>query len=150
MSYSKSKFDTYLTLTENYIDLINELINYSLNKNLLPLKYLIAIPIIKNYIDNNKSKIIEYGVTYILEYKNEILNFSLSSLDNNIYDDNNINNIYQLKNIINNEQQGEILNIIIEIKNNAHKLNIEDMNIIKSYIELLIMILEKLKYLFCN
>jgi hypothetical protein len=81
-----------------------------------------------------------------------ILNFSLDSLeDSDDKSNNNLNNIYQLKKLIKNTNQNEleIINLIIEIKKNAKTLLIkDDIAIIKDYIEIMIMILEKIKILF--
>ena len=156
MQYS-NKFDNYVILSNKYIDTIEKLIDFSIIKNLLPIKILLGMTIFKNYLKENKTNLIQSGVEYLLNNKDYILNFDLDSLDeldtdsdDNISRKNYLNNINQMKNIINdnNFKDYEILNLIIDIKNNAKRLNETDKSIIKGYIEVLIMILENIKKIF--
>ncbi len=151
------KLEKFNYLTENYIELINNLLIFSNEKNILPKKISFCLPIIRNYLEENKLEVIQNSITYILENKETILNFSLESLDD--FSDNSstdsLKNISQLKKIIEennfnklNNNEIEILNIIIEIKKKSNLLNKEDINIIKNYIEVMIIILEKIKILF--
>jgi hypothetical protein len=138
-------------LSDQYIELIINLIDYCEEKKILPKKIIFFISSIKKNLNENKFEIIQNSLNYILENKETILNFSLDSLDednNNNY--NNLKNIYQLKNLIkNNENELEIINLIIEIKKNAKiLLKEDDISIIKNYIEIMILILEKIKILF--
>ncbi len=138
-------------LSDQYIELIINLIDFCEEKKILPKKIIFFISSIKKNLNENKFEIIQNSLNYILENKEIILNFSLDSLDednNNNY--NSLKNIYQLKNLIkNNENELEIINLIIEIKKNAKiLLKEDDVSIIKNYIEIMILILEKIKILF--
>ena len=137
---------------------MDKILDYSLSKNLLPLKVSLGIGLLKKYIQENKVGLIQYGVEYLLNHKEFILNFSLDSLDeldtdseDNISRISCINNINKAKQVIDpkiNSGENEILNLIIEIKNKAKKLNDTDRSIVKGYIEVLIMILENIRDLF--
>lgn len=139
-------------LTTQYIELIINLIDYCNEKKILPTKIIFFLDIIKKNLNENKFEIVQNSLFHILENKETILNFSLDSLEEDNDDkSNNINNIYQLKKLIKNTDQNEleIINLIIEIKKNAKTLLIkDDITIIKDYIEIMIMILEKIKILF--
>jgi hypothetical protein len=140
-------------LTNQYIELIINLIDYCEEKKILPKKIIFFLDTIKKNLNENKFEIIQNSLHHILENKETILNFSLNSLeeDNDDKSSNNLNNIYQLKKLIKNTNQNEleIINLIIEIKKNAKTLLIkDDIIIIKDYIEIMIMILEKIKILF--
>ncbi len=141
-------------LTNQYIELIINLIDYCDEKKILPKKIIFFLDTIKKNLNENKFEIIQNSLQHILENKETILNFSLDSLEEDS-DDNNLNNIYQLKKLIKktnpntNHNELEIINLIIEIKKNAKILLIkDDIIIIKDYIEIMIMILEKIKILF--
>ena len=140
-------------LTNQYIELIINLIDYCDEKKILPKKIIFFLDTIKKNLNENKFEIIQNSLQHILENKETILNFSLDSLeeDSNDKSSNNLNNIYQLKKLIKktNQNELEIINLIIEIKKNAKILLIkDDIVIIKDYIEIMIMILEKIKILF--
>jgi hypothetical protein len=140
-------------LTNQYIELIINLIDYCEEKKILPKKIIFFLDTIKKNLNENKFEIVQNSLTHILENKETILNFSLDSLDedNDDKSNNNLNNIYQLKKLIKNTDQNEleIINLIIEIKKNAKTLLInDDIIIIKDFIEIMIIILEKIKILF--
>ena len=143
-------------LTNQYIELIINLIDYCEEKKILPKKIIFFLDTIKKNLNENKFEIIQNSLIHILENKETILNFSLDSLEEDSDDkSNNLNNIYQLKKLIKNtnsntnQNELEIINLIIEIKKNAKTLLIkDDIIIIKDYIEIMIMILERIKILF--
>jgi hypothetical protein len=139
-------------LTNQYIELIINLIDYCNEKKILPKKIIFFIDTIKKNLNENKYEIIQNSLKHILENKEIILNFSLDSLDeDNNEKSNNLNNIYQLKKLIKdtNHNELEIINLLIEIKKNAKILLIkDDIMIIKDYIDIMIIILEKIKMLF--
>ena len=156
MEYS-SKIDLFISFSEKYVSVVEKLLDYSVSKKILPLKMMLGINILKKYIRDNKITLIQNGVEYLLNYKETILNFDLNNLDelDNESDDNVsrkscISNINKVKEIINEQsyKENEILDLIIDIKNNAKVLNDTDKSIIKGYIEVLIMILEKIRDLF--
>ena len=149
----KSPIEKFNYLTNQYIELIINLIDYCDDKKILPKKIIFFLDTIKKNINENKFEIVQNSLINILENKETILNFSLDSLDedNDDKSNNNLNNIYQLKKLIKNTDQNEleIINLIIEIKKNAKTLLIkDDITIIKDYIEIMIIILEKIKILF--
>jgi hypothetical protein len=139
-------------LTNQYIELIINLIDYCEQKKILPKKIIFFLDTIKKNLNENKFEIIQNSLYHVLKNKETILNFSLDSLEEDSYEkSNNLNNIYQLKKLIKNTNQNEleIINIIIEIKKNAKILLIkDDIGIIKDYIEIMILILEKINVLF--
>lgn len=147
----KLRIEQFNYLTNQYIELIINLIDYCEEKKILPKKIIFFLDSIKKNLNENKFEIIQNSLNHILENKEIILNFSLDSLedDNNDNSINNLNNIYQLKKLIKNENELEMINLIIEIKKNAKILLIkDDITIIKDYIEIMIIILEKIKILF--
>lgn len=160
MDYKINKFHQ---LVENYLLILNKLIDFSKENNLLPFKYIIIIPFIKEYILKNKLTILEYSVQYILEYKDEILNFSLDEYDDiddddddNVSRNNCINYINTVKEKIStsefknniNFENNELLEILITIKNNCKNLDDTIIYIIKGYMGLIINILEQMKDIF--
>ena len=156
MEYS-SKIAIFMNLSDKYISVINNIIDYSVSKKIVPLKIILGVDFLKKYIINNKVELIKNGVEYLLGHKEDILNFDLKNLDeldndseDNISRKNCIDNISQVKKIINEQKykENEILDIIIENKNKAKNLNEMDRSIIKGYIEILMMILENIRDLF--
>ena len=159
MQYS-NKIDTFYGLSEKYVIVLDKILDYSISKNLLPVKISLGIGLFKNYIQENKIKLIQCGVEYLLNHKEQILNFSLENLDeldsdsdDNVSRKSCMNNINQVKQVIkldmdSSYKENEILNLIIEIKNKAKKLNETERTIVKGYIEVLIMILENIRDLF--
>ena len=120
------------------------------DKNIIPIRYIVLIPVLNLYIENNRLYIIQKSIITILNNKEKILNFSLNNLEN----DNTIN-LEKIKIIIDSEnlnncrdKESEFFDLIIQIKNNSLKLNADDKSIFKSYIELMIKILEKIKCIF--
>ena len=156
MEYS-SKISIFMNLSNKYISVINDIIDYSVSKKIVPLKIILGVDILKKYIANNKVELIKNGVEYLLGHKEDILNFDLKNLDeldnqseDNISRKNCLDNISQVKKIINEQKykENEILDLIIDIKNKAKNLNDMDRSIMKGYIEILIMILENIRDLF--
>jgi 5'-3' exonuclease len=89
-------------------------------------------------------EILEGGIMHLLPNKDDILNFNIDNLDE--LDDNL--SIKEIKNNISNNNPNEILNLVIEIKNNSKKLNKLEIETIKEYVQLLILVLEKIKILY--
>jgi hypothetical protein len=145
-----NKLEIFNELIYNYFIVIDNLINLAREKNIIPLKYIVLIPILQSYIEENKLSIIQKSLVTLLNNKDRILNFSLDKLDKDesinlekikiIIDKENINNAK--------EKESELFDLIIQIKNNSLKIDKEERMIIKSYIELMIMILEKIKNIF--
>ena len=120
------------------------------DKNISPIRYIVLIPVLNSYIESNRLYIVQKSIITILNNKEKILNFSL----NNLESDNAIN-LEKIKTIIDKEnlnncrdKESEFFDLIIQIKNNSLKLNVDDRSIFKSYIELMIKILEKIKCIF--
>ena len=146
------KVDIYNSLVDNYFVIIDELINYSFEKKIIPKKIIFFIPIMKTYIQNNRITILQNSIKFFLEFKDEITNFSVDNLNNN----SNEKNIKEIKKMMMERfndnkidtREIEVFDLILELKDNSLKLQIEDKKIIKEYIDLLIIILEKIKNLF--
>ncbi len=157
-SEQDKKFDQYNILMDYYIDTINQLLEISKSLKILPFKVILGLNYIKKYIVDNRFDVLENGINYLLTNKNIILNFDISNLDeldefDEEFDDNISIKSYVHK--IKEKQQNEALqnsddmiNLIIEIKNNTKKLCQEDIIIIKKHFELLIIILEQITNLF--
>ena len=150
----------YNYLMETYINTIIQLIDISYSMKILPLKIMFGLSWIKNYIESNRFEVLENGINYLLINKEIILNFNIKKLDelDMDYEDNIsikscISNIKQTHSNVANSSNvitdsDDMLNLMIEIKNNTKKLCIDDIMIIKSYFELIIIILEKIQNLF--
>ena len=136
--------DQFEYLKKSYIEIILNMIDYSITKNILPIKAYFMIKYIKDYINNNEIEILEGGIMHLLPNKDDILNFNIDNLDE--LDDNL--SIKEIKNNISNNNPNEILNLVIEIKNNSKKLNKLEIETIKEYVQLLILVLEKIKILY--
>jgi hypothetical protein len=171
------KLDDYNYLMNLYIDTIHKLIDIAYSFNILPLKIMLGLSWIKKHISDNRFEALQNGITYLLENKDTILNFNLSKLDeldmdsddnmsikscvnkfnansnisnSNISNSNISNSNISNSNISNSNisNPDDMLNLMIEIKNNAKKLSYDDVLIVKKYFELLIIILEKIKNIF--
>jgi hypothetical protein len=144
-----------------YIDTIIKLIDTSYSFRILPLKIMFGLGFLKNHIQSNRFDILQNGLDYLLTNKETILNFDINNLneldedfDDNVSIKSCINNIKKHQetkqintdNVISNSD--EMLNLIIEIKNNTKKLHQDDLIIIKKYFELLVIILENIKQIF--
>jgi hypothetical protein len=115
-----------------------------------------------DYIKKNRIEIIENSVIYILGYRNEILNFSITNLDeldsdsdDNVSRKECINGIKDVKKAIDHNnlsdiKEVEILDMILQIKNNSKNMDEQSIEIIKKYIEVIITILDQIKLLFNN
>lgn len=160
--YHNNKIETYNYLMDNYIEVILKLIDFSNSLKILPFKMMFGLNYIKKTISENRVDMLEHGIQYLLTHKDIILNFDLNKLDNldEDSDDNMsikscVNNIKKkqnlkqnMENLQNNIGENEILDLIIEIKNNSKKTHPDDIILIKMYFELLISILEKIQNLF--
>jgi hypothetical protein len=134
--------EQYKMLSNYYIDTVKELFNYSKEENLIPLSCKIFLPFANEYIEDNKLSIIENGLEYLLKNKEYILNFSIENLNNT----ENKNIINEFKDIIDKNNVKEV-KLIFDIIENAKKLNNYQQKIFKEYIEIIILILEKINNL---
>ena len=139
----ENNFKQYKLLTEYYITSILGLLDYSNSINMIPVKYSIFLNNIKKYIIENKMEMIKNGLKYILLYKDDILNISLDNLKSKENED--VINFFEKI-----EEAPDSFNIIFEILNNTKKLNKKHFEIIKEYIETIIIILEKIKEILNN
>lgn len=153
---NNTKIDTYNYLMDLYIDSIHKLIDNSYSLGILPFKVILGMGCIKKHISDNRLETLQNGIMYLLTNKDTILNFDLMKLDE--LDEESDDNM-SIKSCVNKFKKNnemyqnistpdEMLNIIIEIKNNTKKLHFEDVKIIKKYFELLILILEKIQNIF--
>lgn len=145
-----NKLHVFNELIETYFLVINNLVEIARDKNIIPIRYIMLIPALNGYIKNNRLYIIQKSIITILDNKEKILNFSLNNLEN----DSTIN-LEKIKTIIDKEnlnncrdKESEFFDLIIQIKNNSLKLSSDEKHIFKSYIELMINILEKIKSIF--
>ncbi len=155
-----SKMNMFDSLVNNYVEVINYLIDISLRNDILPLQIVMTIPFLREYIEKNRIVLLEHGILHILPNKEYILNFSMEKLEeldklDDEFDDNVtrkkcFNKISDVKTglDIKGVQDNQILNLLIEIKNNSKKLDKENIELIKNYINILVMILEEIKKLF--
>lgn len=163
-TYKYSQIETYNFLMNTYIETIHKLIDLSYDFGILPFKIIFGMNWIKKYISENRFEVLENGINYLLTNKETILNFNLDKLDeldmdsddnvsiksciNSIKNQQNKTKINSNTNFDTNSDSDQMLNLIIEIKNNSKKLSSNDIIIIKKYFELLIIILEKIQNLF--
>jgi len=162
-SYNKQEmFNQYNYLMDMYIDTIIKLIDTSYSMRILPLKVMFGLGYIKNYIKLNRFNILQNGFDYLLANKETILNFDIGNLneldedsDDNISIKSCISNIKHHQNTKNQtntnnfiSDSDDMVNLMIEIKNNTLKLSSDDIEIIKKYFELIIIILENIKKIF--
>ena len=164
---NNEKLDTYNYLMELYIDTIHKLIDNSYSLGILPFKVILGMNFIKKHISDNRLDTLQNGILYLLSNKDTILNFDLEKLDeldedsddnmsikscvnkfkknNDVISTNTSSLNTSLSNI---STSDDMLNLIIEIKNNTKKLAYDDIIIIKKYFELLMIILEKIQNIF--
>lgn len=157
-NFYDNKLQTYNYLMDNYIETILKLIDTSYTMNLLPFKVMFGLNYIKKYINENRLETLQNGITYLLQNKDIILNFNIDNLDDLDEDSddnmsikscvNKFKNHQSKKNNSFNTNTDDMLNLIIEIKNNSKKLPQTDILLIKKYFDLLIIILEKIENLF--
>ena len=136
-------FKQYKILSEYYIDSIHGLLDYSNSINIIPIKYSIFIKTIKKYINDNKMEIIKNGLTYILNNKDDILNLTLDTLKSK--DNDEVLDFFKTF-----EDTPDTFNIIFEILNNSKTLKKKDFDIVKEFLETIIIILEKIKEVLNN
>lgn len=148
------KLDLYNNLMEMYINTIIKLIDTSYSFGILPFKAILGMNWIKKHITENRVETLQNGIIYLLTNKETILNFDLKNLDElDIDSDDNVSikscvNNFKQKNNSNLTNSDDMLNLIIDIKNNTKKISSDDILIIKKYFELLIIILEKIQDIF--
>ena len=75
-----NKLEIFDELIYNYFIVIDNLINIGRDKNIIPLKYIVLIPILQSYIGENKLSIVQKSIVILLNNKDRILNFSLDKL----------------------------------------------------------------------
>ena len=151
--YENYKVNHYNFLMDNYIEIILNLIDYSYSNNILPIKLFFVINYFKNYINDNRINILQNGLNLLLENKEIIINFDINNLDQlDVDDDDNVSIKQCVKNMekCNSEfnENNELLNLIIDIKNNTKKLSNDKILTIKKYFEILLNILEEIKKIF--
>jgi hypothetical protein len=154
-SEQNDKFDKYNILMDYYIDTIEKLLDTSYSLGILPFKVILGLSFIKKYISDNRFDVLENGINYLLTNKDTVLNFDISNLDelDEDFDDNisiksYIHKIKEKQQDDSLKNSDDMINLIIEIKNNTKKLCQEDITLIKKHFELLIIILEQIKSLF--
>jgi hypothetical protein len=143
LNINKEKYFTILI--DKYIIVIERLIDYLYVNDMLPTRIICLKEYIKEYIKSNRQEIISNSLEIILKNKEDILNFEFEK------DDKQINNLRQ---ILEEKNAGiyeiEIINMVMDAKKKSLNLNIEKRNIIREYIEVMILILEKMNELILN
>ena len=141
------EFKKYLKLSNLYEDTLIGLIDFSYNKNILPIKYnlLYNKNKVKQLINENKKMLISCGIEYVLKFKDEIREFSIKELSCN----NNLQIFDKIKKELNNSLKDEvkIIEVIFDIINNSTNLRKQDYEVIQEFILTIILILEKLQKL---
>ena len=136
------KLENYKTLSKYYIQTIKELFAFSKEVNIIPLQYVFLYSLIEEYIEENKLLLIENGFIYILKNKDYIETFNIDNLDNN----ENLEVYSDIKNIIEQKNNKEI-KIFFSILENAKQLDINEKKVIKEYLNMILLILDKLNNL---
>ena len=136
-------FKQYKILSEYYINSISGLLDFANSVNIIPVKYSIFIKNIKNYIDENKMEMIKNGLKYILNNKDDILKLTLDTLKSK--DNDEILGFFEKF-----DDTPDTFNIIFDILNNSKKLKKNDFELVKEYLETIIVILEKIKEVLKN
>lgn len=141
------EFKKYLKLSNLYEDTLIGLIDFSYNKNILPIKYsfLYNKNKVKQLINENKKMLISCGIEYVLKFKDEIREFSIKELSCN----NNLQIFDKIKEELNNSLKDEvkIIEVIFDIINNSTNLRKQDYEVIQEFILTVVLILEKLQQL---
>ena len=141
------EFKKYLKLSNLYEDTLIGLIDFSYNKNILPIKYnfLYNKNKVKQLINENKKMLISCGIEYVLKFKDEIREFSIKELSCN----NNLQIFDKIKEELNNSLKDEvkIIEVIFDIINNSINLRKQDYEVIQEFILTIVLILEKLQKL---
>ena len=141
------EFKKYLKLSNLYEDTLIGLIDFSYNKNILPIKYnfLYNKNKVKQLINENKKMLISCGIEYVLKFKDEIREFSIKELSCN----NNLQIFDKIKEELNNSLKDEvkIIEVIFDIINNSTNLRKQDYEVIQEFILTIVLILEKLQKL---
>ena len=141
------EFKKYLKLSNLYEDTLIGLIDFSYNKNILPIKYsfLYNKNKVKQLINENKKMLISCGIEYVLKFKDEIREFSIKELSCN----NNLQIFDKIKEELNNSLKDEvkIIEVIFDIINNSTNLRKQDYEVIQEFILTIVLILEKLQQL---
>ena len=137
------KFNQYKILSEYYINSISGLLDFSNSINIIPIKYSIFIKNIKTYITDNKMEMIKNGLLYILNNKEDILKLTLDTLKSK--DNDEVLNFFEKF-----DDTPDTFNIIFEILNNSKKLKKKDFEVVKEFLETIIIILEKIKEVLNN
>lgn len=141
------EFKKYLKLSNLYEDTLIGLIDFSYNKNILPIKYnfLYNRNKVKQLINENKKMLISCGIEYVLKFKDEIREFSIKELSCN----NNLQIFDKIKEELNNSLKDEvkIIEVIFDIINNSTNLRKQDYEVIQEFILTVVLILEKLQQL---
>ena len=136
------KLENYKTLSKYYIQTIQDLFAFSKEVNIIPVQYVFLYSLINEYIVENRLLLIENGFIYILKNKDYIETFNIDNLDNN----ENLEVYSDIKNIIEQKNNNEI-KIFFSILENAKQLDINEKKVIKEYLNMILLILDKLNNL---
>lgn len=134
--------EQYKILSNYYVDTIKDFFNYTREADVIPKSCIVFLPFVNDYIEDNKLFLIENGLVYILQNKEYIETFSIENLKN----EDNSKIMSDFKHIIDKKNNTEI-KIIFDILDNTKKLNKTQQKIVKEYMDMIILILEKINKL---
>lgn len=128
----KKKYDI---LKDRYVETINSFIDFAKEKDMIPPQYTPHLAILESLISIDKNKLIQGGLDYILKNKEKVLSYSTVDVDENI------NDVLELKK----KFKGAYgMDIMIEILQCTKKLSLEEKTLIHNYIEIFVLILDKI------
>ena len=134
----------YYLLENDFFILLNDLVDFMYNNQLVPRKMLLFKDYVKSYINNNKIFILKSALDELLTIKDDILNFDFDNL--NEIDD--FDNFTVKINKNKKDNNNEFIDMIIELKDRAIKLDKKSRKILKELMSVIILILEQISDLF--
>lgn len=142
---NNNKEEYFTILIDKYMMVINRLIDYLDENDMIPLKMVCMKEIIKEYIKSNRDIVVMNSIEIILKNKDEILNFEFDEDDKQI---DNLRSIMESKiNIGRNigKYEMEIVKMVMEAKSKSKKLGKDKREMIREYVEVMILILERMR-----
>ncbi len=146
---NNNKEEYFTILIDKYMMVINRLIDYLDENDMIPIKMVCMKEIIKEYIKSNRDEIVMNSIEIILKNKDEILNFEFDEDDKQI---DNLRSIMESKinigrNIGRNigKYEMEIVKMVMEAKSKSKKLGKDKREMIREYVDVMILILERMR-----
>lgn len=143
---NKNKEEYFTILIDKYMMVINRLIDYLDENDMIPLKMVCMKEFIKEYIKSNRDVVVMNSIEIILKNKEDILNFEFEE-DNKQID--NLRNIIEKKSkeseINIGRYEMEIVKMVMEAKDKSKRLGKDKREMIREYVEVMILILERMR-----